>query len=234
MILRVIDFETTGEAPPAEIIEIGWCDVDTDQQCVSESGSQLFGAIGDIPPEALAVHHIGSGMLSGLPPCATADLAALTGARIIGDDAPTAIVAHFSDFESLWLTPALLGRIPMICTYKAALRVWPDAPKHSNQVLRYWLGLDLDDRAMPPHRAAPDAFVTAHILLELLKHVGVEDLIAWTKEPRVMPRLTFGKHRGSAWRDVPSDYLDWLLRSEMDYDTKWNAQRELDRRRKSA
>ena len=49
-----------------------------------------------------------------------------------------------------------------------ALRVWPEAPRHSNQVLRYWRGMRLDHaRAMPPHRAGPDAWVTAHILADL-------------------------------------------------------------------
>lgn len=26
-LIRVVDFETTGVAPPAEVIEVGWCDV---------------------------------------------------------------------------------------------------------------------------------------------------------------------------------------------------------------
>ncbi len=43
-----------------------------------------------------------------------------------------------------------------------AMHVWPDAPRHSNQVLRYWRNLVLDNAlAMLPHRAGPDAWVTA-------------------------------------------------------------------------
>ena len=47
-------------------------------------------------------------------------------------------VAHKWAFEAQWLGEHLQGR-PAICTYKAALRLWPDAPGYSNQVLRYWL-----------------------------------------------------------------------------------------------
>ena len=90
----------------------------------------------------------------------------------------------------------------MICTYKAALRAWPDAPSHSNGALRYWLedqGLIAIDHTLtqPVHRAGPDAYVTAHILLALFNagHTGLE-MIAWTKEPRLLPTCPIGKFRG--------------------------------------
>lgn len=35
------------------------------------------------------------------------------------------------------------------------MHVWPDAPRHSNQVLRYWRNLVLDNAlAMPPTERA--------------------------------------------------------------------------------
>ena len=237
MILRVIDIETTGMEPPAEVIEVGWHDVDTDVREVRTTeqgvdfGSLLYDATGHIPAEAMAVHHIRKQMLYGLACCTSDDLRGFA----TSEEGIDAIVAHNAAFEAQWFTPELLGGVPLICTYKAALRVWPDAPAHSNQVLRYWLGIDLSDElAMPPHRAQPDAYVTAHILVELLKHASVADLIQWTTEPRVMPKLTFGKHRGAKWTEVPPDYLDWLVfKSDLDSDTKWNARRELERRRRS-
>ena len=84
---------------------------------------------------------------------------------------------------------------------------------------------------MPPHRAGPDAWVTAQVLAELLKAATVEQMIAWTKEPRVLPNIPFGKHRGVVWADAPLDYLQWMVRqSDMDGDVIWNARRELERR----
>lgn len=232
MLLRVIDIETTGLEPPAEIIEIGWQDlvVESDRIEADKCGFRLFGAVNGVPPESRAVHHVNPALLEGLPPCSVDDLRKLSDAD--------AIVAHNAAMEGQWFTPDILGDVPLICTYKAALRVWPDAPAHSNSVLRYWLNLDLlESRAMPPHRALPDTYVTAAILVELLTRGGATfaDLVAWTAEPRLMPKVTFGKHRGKKWGEVPYDYLDWLFfKSDLDSDTKWNARREMDLRRKSA
>jgi exodeoxyribonuclease X len=146
------------------------------------------------------------------------------------------LAAHNAAFEQKFMGET---EQPWICTYKCALRVWPDVPGHSNQVLRYWLEdqglLSLDaDKAMPPHRAGPDAYVTAHILLALLKVATVEQMIEWTKEPRLLPRCTIGKFRGKPWAEVEWGFLNWMLQqATMEEDLKWNARRELDRRTKT-
>ena len=127
----------------------------------------------------------------------------------------------------------------MICTYKAALRAWPDAPSHSNGALRYWLedqGLIAIDHTLtqPVHRAGPDAYVTAHILLALFNagHTGLE-MIAWTKEPRLLPTCPIGKFRGKPWSEVEAGFLGWMLRQPtMEPDLKWNAEREIARRQR--
>lgn len=230
MRLRSIDLETTGMEPPeAEVIEIGWTDVDLTHDGPilfgeRDAGSTLFGCTKPCPPEVIAVHHLTARDLAGREVCTPDALrSAVAGADVV--------VAHNAEFEGRWFTPDILGGAPLVCTLKAASRVWPDAPGHSNQVLRYWLGLDLPERlAMPPHRAQPDSYVTAQILIRLLGRATIDQMIAWSAEPRVMPRITFGKHRGSKWADAPRDYLEWVLRSDLDADTKWNARRELDRR----
>lgn len=96
-------------------------------------------------------------------------------------------------------------------------------------MLRYWRGLTLDNAlAMPPHRAGPDAWVTAHLLAELARFASFDQMVAWTREPRPMPVLTFGKHRGQPWAQVPSDYLQWMVsQTDMDADTVWHARRAL-------
>jgi exodeoxyribonuclease X len=169
-------------------------------------------------------------MVEGLPLVTTPDLRC-------GPLSPTAVVAHNADFEGQWYTEEVLGGIPLTCTFKASLRVWPDAPSHSNSALRYWRGLlDLpDDRAMPPHRAGPDAFVTAHLLIELLAAgMTLDHLLAWSRAPKCYPKVNFGKHRGAKWADVPADYLEWMGRqADMEADAKWCAARELKRRREA-
>lgn len=225
-ILRVLDFETTALSPDdGVVIEVGYSDYDVEAKTISDPVSWLCGA-DSVPPENRAVHHITLAELDGLEPFndhAKAEI--VSGAY--------AIVAHNAEFEASFLGDP---GIPWICTYKSALRVWPDAPSHSNAALAYWLedqGAITFDHAkiVPTHRAGPDAYVTAHILKALIEAgASGRDMIAWSKEPRLLPRITFGKHKGTDWKDAPRSYLDWMIGSDMEDDFKWNARREIERR----
>jgi exodeoxyribonuclease X len=150
---------------------------------------------------------------------------------------PDAIAAHNAEFE----TKFFAAPVPLICTYKAALRVWPDAPGHSNGSLRYWLedqGKIAPDHALtqPAHRAGPDAYVTAHILLALFNSGATgKEMVVWTKEPRLLPKCPLGKFRGKPWAEVEDGFLGWMLRQPtMESDLKWNAEREIARRAEGA
>jgi exodeoxyribonuclease X len=229
--IRVIDLETTGLAPPAEIIEIGRSDLvwGADGPMIENPLAWLYRPLNGIPPENMAVHHITEDDFGPNAPACTSDRLR---AAIFHLSAPEILVAHNCEFERQFITPEVTGAIPWICTLKVALRVWPDAPRHSNQVLRYWRGMKLDHaRAMPPHRAGPDAWVTAHILADLAQFASFDEMIAWTNEPKLLPTMTFGKHRGAGWDSIPIDYLQWMSgQADMDADVLWNARREIARR----
>lgn len=223
-VVRVIDFETTGTEPPqAEVCEVGICDLDVEARTVSHPRSWLCRVLA-MPPEARAVHHIAARDTFSSEPFNEEDL---------GQDEVTAIAAHNADFETKFFTP----KRPVICTYKAALRVWPEAPSHGNMALRYWLEDQVlvcprEDLAQPAHRAGPDAYVTAFLLVALLEAGATgKDMVAWTREPALLPSCPIGKFRGKPWADVETGFLSWMTRQEsMEADLKWNAQRELDRR----
>ena len=228
-VLRVIDFETTGMAPPAEVCEVGICDLtqlaDGSWE-VGEPDSWLCG-VAAIPPEVRAVHHITMDDVNGAAPFNRKRL-------FDGSLVPSALIAHNMAFEAQFIGE---HGLPAVCTYKAALRIWPDAPSHSNGALRYWLedqglitGLD-PKLAQPSHRAGPDAYVTAHILRALLGLATGRDMVAWTKEPAALPRCPIGKFRGKPWAEVEGGFLTWMLgQASMEDDLKWNARRELARR----
>lgn len=231
-IVRVVDFETTGLDPAnADVIEVGWVDIESDGS-MTRPKSILCRPIREIEIEAMAVHHLTEkDVASGVSPDEWR--------TALSADNPVAFVAHSSKFEaSFWPDAAA----PWICTYKSALRVWPDAPRHSNQALRYWLRLGTDQSfdaalAMPPHRAAPDAYVTAYIFAKLLATEGenrLRRMLAWTREPGLLPKVTFGKHFGAKWADVPNDYLDWISRqNDMDEDVRFTAADEQMRRQEA-
>lgn len=227
-IIRVIDFETTGSDPDdgAQVCEVGICDVDLEARRIERGLSWLCG-VNVMPPEVRAVHHISLAECQSEDPFRADDMFA----HVLG--MPSAIAAHNAEFETKFFT----SPIPVICTYKAALRVWPDAPSHSNGALRYWLedaGKIRPDHALtqPAHRAGPDAYVTAHILLALFDAGATgRDMVAWTKEPRLLPTCPIGKFRGQKWSEVEGGFLGWMLRQEtMEEDLKWNARREIARR----
>ncbi len=230
-LIRVIDFETTGTEPPAEVVEVGFCDLHGDESgrwAIGQHGSWLCG-VDAIPPEVRAIHHIRVSDVAGLAPFDCAGLWAMA-----ADDQVDVVAAHNMEFEAKFLGEAAR---PLLCTYKAALRVWPAAPSHSNGALRYWLedqGLiePLHEKTLPPHRAGPDAYVTAHLLQALLTLHTAAEMIRWTKEPRLLPTCPIGKFRGKPWAEVEAGFLDWMLaQASMEPDLKWNARRELERRR---
>lgn len=229
---RVIDLETTGMDPPEEIVETGCTDLifntETKESVIGNPTAWLWRPSKPIPPEAMAVHHITDIMVGDRPQLSGDDLDAF-----LQTDKPQFIVAHQAAFEKKWLDP----HVPeascwWIDTFKCALRIWDDAPGHSNQVLRYWLGLDLpDDLAMPPHRAGPDSYVTAHILAKMLPLASVKDLVGWTLAPRYYGTCPLQKWRGKPWGVIDAGYLRWMTTApDMEPDLKDAAQAELNRR----
>lgn len=220
-VFRAIDFETTG-IPSADdkhaIVEIGACDViahDGRPPLLSKVFSNLCDPGRPIPHEAMAVHHITDDMVRG----------AKGSVEELGQ--PDFFVAHNADYERQFFHTV----IPFICTYKVALRLWPEASSHSLQFLRYHLGLEVDaDQCRPPHRAGPDAYLGAALMARILAdgRASVDDMVRWSNGPALLPRVNFGKHKGSKWEDVPTDYLDWLAnKSDMDRDVKANARHHL-------
>lgn len=225
---RVVDIETTGLDPQNDaIVEIGCIDVE-DGVISDKPKMALVKPPISIRPESSAVHHIVDADVTGAPQARDVVPALLAADDLI-------YVAHNSGFESKFLAPFIPGAA-WLCTYRAALRVWPQAPNHKNQTLRYWLNLSVDrDIADKSHRALPDAYVTAHILCELLKKASVDDMLAWTNEPPLMPTCPIGEHRGKTWFDVPQDFLQWMVNKPVDDpDLVWNAQHELERREEAA
>jgi exodeoxyribonuclease X len=228
-IIRVFDIETTGIDPKDDrVVEIAAYDLHAADRSIAFVGSRLCNPGRKIPSAASAVHHLIDSDVAEASPFG----------RIWPEFCSPEIkvyAAHNSEFEASFMpTPA---DVEWVCTFKSALHAWPDAPAHNNQTLRYWRAFDGRpgfDRniASLAHRAGPDAYVTAHLLGDLLQVATVSQLIACTKQPKRYPTLSFGKHRGMKWADVPADYLAWLRDGKHDMDADWRhcAKRELIRR----
>ena len=240
--IKVYDLETTGLTPAdAGVCEIAWCGIvatitdlagDAAGWEVSpHQNSYLVNPHRPIPPEVSAVHHlIDEDVASG------DDFGPLCRALFnpdINNPELTALAAHSAKFEQQWLTPDVTGPLPWICTYKAALRLWPDAPSHSNQALRYWRRPEGLDRgiASVAHRAFPDAYVTAFLLRDMLNSgATVDQLVQWSTEPALQVRCHIGKNRGMLWREVDDGFLDWVSTRDFDEDVIFTVRTEIARR----
>jgi exodeoxyribonuclease X len=133
--IRVIDLETAGNGP-RDVCEIGWQDVirgdDGRWRFGDERGARFVNPGRPISPGTMAVHHILDEQVAAAPfwKSIAPDILRPEGGVI-------ALAAHRAAFEQRFCTPSLTGGADWICTWKCALRVWPELTRFSNQMLRY-------------------------------------------------------------------------------------------------
>lgn len=218
MTYRIVDIETTGlpveGGDPTGIVQIAWCDMRLD--IIKPPHGHLVDCGIPISVGARAIHHISDEMVAGelKPDQAVAMLVA-------GDH--EYVCAHNVDHEKHYVgtgfKPGTEELRPWLCTYKTALRIWPDAPGHKLMELRYFLQLDdVDDfdprLAEPPHRAPADAYVCAHLLRRILKEVTIEQMVRWSSGPALLYMCWMKKHKGKPWHEVAKEdrpYLEWIF-----------------------
>lgn len=120
MRLRVIDIETTGQEPPAEVIEFGRVDLhdEGDAWQVEAPLARLYRPLNGIPPETMAVHHITLEEVG-------ADAAVCTEERlrkaVWAGVKPDILVAHNCAFERLFINDDVCGGLPWVCV---SWRIW--------------------------------------------------------------------------------------------------------------
>ena len=228
--VRVIDLETAGDGPQ-DVCEIGWQDVtvgvDGRWELNKERGAHLVNPGKPISPDTMAVHHIRDEDVSGAPFWKEIAPSVLKPAGGV-----VALAAHRAAFEQRYCRPRLTAGARWICTWKCALRLWPHLPRFSNQLLRYQRkpeGLD-HEIGLPAHRAMPDAYVTAHHLRDMLNEVSIEQLLTWSDEPGLLPRVPAGPERGKSWDQLSMTALNELAASR-DPDLRFSARVELARRK---
>lgn len=227
--VRVIDLETAGTGQ-TDVCEIGWQDVvqgpDGVWRVGDERGSILVNPGRPISPDTMAVHHILDEQVAGAPYWVDIprDILRPKGGVL-------ALAAHRAAFEQRYCTPSMTGGAEWICTWKCALRLWPELPRFSNQMLRYLRrpqGL-MHEMGLPAHRALPDAYVTAHHLRDMLNTAPVEQLLAWSREPGLLPRVPSGPDRGRPWSALDDAALRAFAR-DRDASLRFSAETEQRRR----
>lgn len=227
--IRVVDLETAGSGP-YDVCEIGWQDVvkagDTSWAVSGECGALFVNPGRLISPETMAVHHIIDEYVAAAP-----FWKELAPAVLQPEGGAIALSAHRAAFEQRYCTPRLTGGAKWICTWKCALRLWPHLQSFSNQMLRYQRkpsGL-VHETGLPAHRAFPDAYVTAHHLRDMLNQASFEQLLEWSNEPALLPRVPTGAQRGKSWTDISDESLQ-AFSHDRDVDIRFTAENEMRRR----
>ena len=200
--IRVIDLETGGTGSD-DVCEIGWQDLRRGEDRVwrldGNPGALLVDPGHPMSPDTMAVHHILDAHIAGAP-----FWKEIAPAVLRSEGGVAALAAHRAQFEQRYCRPNLTGGKGWICTWKCALRLWPHLPRFSNQMLHYLRdpeGLD-HEKGLPAHRAGPDAYVTAHHLRDMHNEASVEQLLEWSQEPGLLPRVPAGPARGRSWADL--------------------------------
>jgi exodeoxyribonuclease X len=205
-VFRVVDCETTGTNPEEDrVIEVASVDINYAGEILGSSSS-LINPGREIPIRSMVVHHITNRMVEGAPKLEDVWPKLREGSF-------HAMAAHNAQFDFAFLETDS----PKLCTLRLARHLWPELESHSNQYLRYYLGIEEVGADVPMHRAVGDATVTALAMRKMLKIAveekgmgSLEKLIEWSNGPVLLDKCWFGKHRGSKWGDVPKDYLRWM------------------------
>ncbi len=215
----VLDTETTGLNPADgdEVIELAAKQLGPHHPILSA----LIRPAKPIPPEASAVHHLTDETFFDMG----WDTLASAWDNVIGviasGEQSIVYAAHNAAFDREFLKQ-FTGEVPWLCTWRCALHLFPDAPGHSNQVLRYYLKRK---PAIPayayPHRANYDVAVTADLLSYMLELKSLEELLKLQDNPVLLTKVNFGRYRGARWDVVPYDYLSWVSKQDFDKDVMY-------------
>lgn len=199
----LLDVETTGTEDDARVVEIAALTghfFETGAH-IERTVETLINPGIPIPCTASAIHHITDDMVRG--------------SHFLDDVMETfpvadLYVAHNAAFDRRFLPQ--LKAAPWACTMKVAYEQFEDAPSYGLQALRYWLNAP-SPAVGHAHRAMYDVWTLLGVFEKLVAR-------GWTKErmlevsarPRLLRTMPFGKHRGTAFKDLDRSYLDWMRR----------------------
>ena len=106
-----------------------------------------------------------------------------------------------------------------ICTLALCRMVWPELP-HTLSAMYYHVMDDLElarKHLRHAHNAKADIYFTGVILKALVEQLGIRDmssLYIMSETARIPKYITFGKHKGTAVKDLDPSYVTWLLRQD--------------------
>ena len=208
-----LDTETTGTEKDDRLCQLAY---------KTEAGkivNKLFKPPLPIAIDSMCVHHITNEMVADKPAFKDSHEYQKLVGLLSGDK--NILVAHNAKFDVDMLEKEGIRLKRVICTLKLARHMDPEGkiPKYSLQYLRYFLGIKVEANA---HDALGDILVLEklfeRLFVKMSKNIGsaaVENrMMDISSKPVLLSRMTFGKHKGKFFREIPKDYLQWLSEQE--------------------
>ena len=211
----VLDTETTGADLADKVCEIGWIVIDKDFNVLEEHQS-LIDPQRMISPSASGIHGLTNEDVAHAPTIEeyfSVDDPACYGTKV---DDPVVIIGHRISFDVRYVAP-YFNIVQEVCTLRWARKLYPDSGDHKLSTLMYALGLPRPENA---HRVMSDIYSAYHLAKHICERTGASllELTAASADPMLIEIMPFGKHKGSAFKDVPKSYLRWMQDTMKDLD----------------
>ncbi|MGD8835583.1 MAG: DUF3820 family protein [Desulfobacteraceae bacterium] len=220
-----LDTETTGTDSDDRLCQIAY---KTGQGAIV---NELFHPGKPIAIEAMAVHHITNEMVRNKPPFKNSPAYQKLNALV--SDSDNVIVAHNAKFDIAMLNREGIYPDKVICTLKLARFLDKEGviPQYNLQYLRYYLNLRVTATA---HDALGDILVLEMLFKRIHARFNkdgvencIEEMIRISNSPILIARMPYGKHKGMLFSEIPTDYLQWLQKTELEDDLEHTVRHHL-------
>ena len=212
-----LDTETTDATPDRGVCDLAF--VITDEQFnVLDERESLIDPEKPISPSASGVHGLTNADCEDAPTLSEffsdLDHTACYGGPLPG---PAVIIGHRVSFDTHTIGKYVDGDFTELCTLRWVRRLYPDADDHKLTTMMFALGLPRPENA---HRALSDVYSAMHLCDHICERTGLSlaQLAEASLQPFELAYFPFGKHKGTAFKDVPKSYLRWARENMKDLD----------------
>lgn len=214
------DTETTGVHDTDKVCEVAWKELDGEFNLIREGYSLINPGI-PIHYAASAVNGITDQMVANSP--TLDEYMDSVGQPFRGDD--VIMIMHNAPFDMRFLGD-YTDHKRSICTLRCARILYPNAENHKQSTLAAMLGIFVD--RSKAHAADGDLDVLIQLARIMcaehnLKLADLEEVQTRKRAIKVMP---FGKHKGTPLKDLPDQYIWWLLNKAENLDADLRASLE--------
>lgn len=237
--LVFLDTETTGNDPSKDrLVQLAVCEIAPLGDLNQPIEVFYYKPPCEISIGAMATHHITNAEASHYAPFDD-KAREYFNARL----RDSIVIAHNAPFDVGIMKNEGVEIPGYIDTLKVAKRIF-DLESYSLQFLRYSFGIfdnyipSSTGVAVPPHDARADVFILQKVFAKMIGAIptsaGEVDPIEWmldvTSKPLLLRKVSFGKHKGQTFAEVPRSYLEWLdKQTDIDADLRHTIDHHLGR-----